>query len=179
MLPYVEYLPEVLVEQKELLAIGAVVDQQLLLLQTQVEQLLRNRYIDTADASTLKRLLAILGLDYNPDMSLDEQRNQIKARKQMRFITNLQRIRAMLAEITGNDATLSMDYDTLLMTVRVALSSKHNFSIVQELLTDIVPANLVLNVSLLYNQHSYLAGFTHAQLAAFTHKQLREDVLHD
>lgn len=179
MLPYVEYLPEVLAEQKELLAIGAVVDQQLLLLQTQVEQLLRNRYIDTADASTLKRLLAILGLDYNPDMSLDEQRNQIKARKQMRFITNLQRIRAMLAEINGNDATLSMDYDTLVMTVRVALSSKHNFSTVQELLTDIVPANLVLDVSLLYNQHSYLAGFTHAQLAAFTHKQLREDVLHD
>lgn len=177
MLRYIEYIPEVLQEQREFIAIGSAVDMQLAALQSKYEQMLQNCHIDTADATTLKRLQVIFGLEYNPDMSINEQRIQLKARKQIRFVINLQRIRAMLAEITGNDATLSMDYDTLLMTAQVALPSKHNFRTVEELLADTVPASVALNVYLLYNQHSTLARFTHAQLAAFTHKQLREDVL--
>lgn len=177
MLQYIEYIPEVLQEQKEFIAIGSAVDMQLAMLQSQYDQMMKNRYIDTADAATLRRQQAILGLEYNPDMSLEEQRSQIKARKQVRFIINLQRIRTMLAEITGNDATLSMDYDALLMTVRVALPSKHNLRTVEELLADTVPANVVLNIYLLYNQHGFLKHFTHARLAELTHKQIRSDVL--
>lgn len=177
MLQYIEYIPEVLQEQREFIAMGSAVDMQLAILQNRYEQVLKNRYIDTADAATVKRLQTIFGMEYNPDMRLDEQRRQLKARKQMRFVINLQRIRAMLAEITGNDATLLMDYDALLMTVRVALPSKHNFRTVEELLADTVPANVALNVYLLYNQHDFIKHFTHARLSELTHRQIRSDVL--
>ena len=45
------------------------------------------------------------------------------------------------------------------------------------MLKETVPANMVLDLSLLYNQHKTLKQFTHRQLSAFTGKQIRNEVL--
>ena len=39
------------------------------------------------------------------------------------------------------------------------------------------PLNMLIDLSLLYNSHKILSGFTHRQLNQYTHKQLREEVL--
>ena len=63
------------------------------------------------------------------------------------------------------------------LVVRVALSASKQYSEVEKLLKRTVPANMLIDLALLYNQHQTLAGFTHQQLSAFTHKELREDDL--
>ncbi|MEA4934801.1 MAG: hypothetical protein VB071_14650, partial [Lawsonibacter sp.] len=63
------------------------------------------------------------------------------------------------------------------LTVRVALTAKQNYDDVESMLGRIVPANLVIDLSLLYNQHQYLAGFSYGRLAAYTHDQLRNEVI--
>ncbi len=65
------------------------------------------------------------------------------------------------------------------LSVKVALTAKRNQQAVEELLADIVPANMVCTTSLLYNQHADLTRFTHAQLALLTHFEIREEVLPD
>lgn len=175
--PYIEYLPKIYSEIKEFKAIGTAADKQMLALQKRWEQLWENRYIDTADAPTLKRLQEIFGLEYNPNMSLAEQRNQIRARKQIRFIINLQRIRNMVNEIAHGDAEVTIDYDALTLLVKLELTSKQTFRDVEELLKDTVPANLVLRVALRYNRWSQLLPFTWGELQAKTWKQVKEDVL--
>ena len=61
--------------------------------------------------------------------------------------------------------------------VRVNLINKKNFSMVKEMLEEVIPANMEIDLSLLYNQHETLAKFTHKELAKYTHRQIREEVL--
>ena len=48
---------------------------------------------------------------------------------------------------------------------------------VKEMLEEVIPANMEIDLSLLYNQHETLAKFTHKELAKYTHRQIREEVL--
>lgn len=60
---------------------------------------------------------------------------------------------------------------------RVNLINKKKFSMVKEMLEEVIPANMEIDLSLLYNQHTTLAKFTHRELSKYTHKQIREEVL--
>lgn len=71
---------------------------------------------------------------------------------------------------------LSLRRCTRSSAIRVMLKVKQNYDDVETLLNRIVPENLVLDLSLMYNQHQTLAAFTHAQLAAYTHYFLRNEV---
>ena len=73
--------------------------------------------------------------------------------------------------------TVTLVGSTFTLSVRVMLTAKQNYDDVETLLNRIVPENLILDLSLMYNQHQTLAAFTHAQLAAYTHYFLRNEVL--
>ena len=59
----------------------------------------------------------------------------------------------------------------------MAVAVKQNYDDVAALLERVAPANLVVDLSLLYNQYQYLAGFSHGILAGYTHEQLRNEVI--
>ncbi|CAI3658075.1 hypothetical protein CNEO4_2430002 [Clostridium neonatale] len=42
-----------------------------------------------------------------------------------------------------------------------------------------IPLNMVINISLLYNQNSLLKKYTHKQLSAYKHSQLRNEVINN
>ena len=71
---------------------------------------------------------------------------------------------------------LNLEYK---VKVRVALKSKKNYRMVEGLLGEVIPANMEIDLSLLYNQHKTLRQFTHGQLTAYTHNQIRNEVLND
>jgi hypothetical protein len=39
-----------------------------------------------------------------------------------------------------------------------------------------IPANMIINMSLIYEQHENWTTYTHQQLSAYTHEQLRNGV---
>ena len=45
------------------------------------------------------------------------------------------------------------------------------------MLNRVVPANMVIDLDLLYNQHSDFDGLTHEELSVYTHQQLRDEVI--
>ncbi len=63
------------------------------------------------------------------------------------------------------------------VVVRVALKNKRNIEMVKDMLDGVVPANMVIDLSLLYNRHKALGEHTHVQLSARTYGQLRNEVL--
>lgn len=84
----------------------------------------------------------------------------------------------LLTNLCGEDGyKMTLDANGYTLTVLLAISRQAQFDAVEELLKEIIPVNLVLIVSLEYNRHSMLSGFTHAQLAAYTHYQLRNEEL--
>lgn len=99
-----------------------------------------------------------------------------KATEQRPF--TLRRLKELMTTLCGEDGfTVAMVGSTFTLTVRVMLKVKQNYDDVETLLNRIVPENLILDLSLMYNQHQTLAAFTHAQLAAYTHYFLRNEVL--
>ena len=87
-----------------------------------------------------------------------------------------------MAVICGNDESkgpnysVKLDANNYVLTVRVALTSKNVLSDVAKLLDRVVPSNLLIDLSLLYNQ---LSKFTHEELKKYTHIQLREEVFEE
>jgi len=41
----------------------------------------------------------------------------------------------------------------------------------------VIPANMIIDLRLIYNQHLTLKQFTHAHLQTYTHNQLRNEVI--
>jgi len=72
-----------------------------------------------------------------------------------------------------------LDANNYVLTVRVALTSKNVLSDVAKLLDRVVPRNLLIDLSLLYNKNNQLSKFTHEELKKYTHIQLREEVFEE
>ena len=66
--------------------------------------------------------------------------------------------------------------DKYLLNVKLALGNENNYQDVCDMLRRVVPANMVISVSM-FNTHEILSHYTHAQLAVYTQKQVREEVL--
>lgn len=83
-----------------------------------------------------------------------------------------------LETLCGTDGySAILDSDNYRLTVKLALTSKGQFDEADKLLQRIVPANIVKELLLKYNQHETLSALTHGQAAAFTHNDLRNEVL--
>ena len=112
--------------------------------------------------------------------TLDERRFRVLAKINAQLPFSIRRLRQQLSTLCGEDGyKLEVNGGVYTLTVKVALTAKRNQQAVEELLADIVPANMVCTTSLLYNQHADLTRFTHAQLALLTHFEIREEVLPD
>lgn len=85
---------------------------------------------------------------------------------------------SMLLSLCGKDGyLLEIDAENKSVSAKVDLGRKNQFAAVYNLLNNVVPANMILNVDLLYNLHGDLTGITHGELSAKTHEELRSDVL--
>ena len=79
----------------------------------------------------------------------------------------------MLSNLCEGKFTAELTDYTL--SVKLGLSAKSNYSDVVTLLDRVIPANILAEVSLLYNKYSMLHPYTHAQLKLHTHEGLRTE----
>ena len=120
----------------------------------------------------------LLGLPSGRGDALTDRRFRIMTRMNEQLPFTMGRLRELLGSLCGEEGfTAAVDCVGLLLSVRVELTAKANFRDVEALLERVVPLNVVIDLSLLYNQYQTLAGHTHAQLAAWTHEQLRNEVM--
>ena len=66
-----------------------------------------------------------------------------------------------------------MNVEKFTLEVRVALTAKNNANDVYIMLDKIVPANMIIDCSLMYNQNNKWMTYTHGQLNSYTHEELR------
>lgn len=68
-----------------------------------------------------------------------------------------------------------LDGDNFTIHVKVALTTKKLKGEVEKLCNRVVPLNLFINVTLMYNTQSLLSPYTHNYLHLYTHQQLRDE----
>lgn len=175
-----EYLPSILLKTYEFPLLCNTEQREFDRLNTAVDEVLDAQFVSTAGERGIKRYEQIFSIVPQDTDTLDERRFRVLAKINAQLPFSIRRLRQQLATLCGEDGyKLELDGGRYTLTVKVALTAKRNQQAVEELLANIVPANMVCTTSLLYNQHADLTRFTHAQLALLTHFEIREEVLPD
>ena len=175
-----DYLPPILLKTYEFPLLCDTEQPEIDRLRDATDAVLDAQFISTAGETAIARYERIFGITPMDTDTLAERRFKVLAKINAQLPFSVRRLRQQLETLCGADGyKLELDGDRYTLTVKVALTAKRNQQAVEELLADIVPANMVCTTSLLYNQHADLTRFTHAQLALLTHFEIREEVLPD
>lgn len=175
-----DYLPPILLKTYEFPLLCDTEQPEIDRLHDAADAVLDAQFLGTAGEYAIQRYEKIFGVVPQDTDTPDERRFKVLTRINTQLPFSVRRLRQQLETLCGADGyKLELDGDRYTLTVKVALTAKRNQQAVEELLADIVPANMVCTTSLLYNQHADLTRFTHAQLALLTHFEIREEVLPD
>lgn len=177
--PVHDYLPSALHEVLEFKAITAFGEQpEIDGLYAEAEKAIENQFVATADADSLRRLEKILGISSHASSTLEERRFAVSAQLLNRLPTTYRFLQRQLETLCGADGyTMQLNAAQYKLTVRLALAAKGNYQAVKNQIEQIKPANILLDLDLLYNRNNAYEGMTYAQLAAFTHNILRSEVI--
>lgn len=171
-------VPDVLKDVREIKALMDTETIEMNLLSAALALYLNNTFVDSADEYGIGRWESILGILPKLTDTLDERRFRVLSRINEKLPFTVRSLEQQLATLCGPSGyTVELLHEQYLLKVRVELTAKSKLEDVRALLNRIVPANMVIDLDLLYNQHSDFDGFTHGELAAYTHQQLRDEVI--
>lgn len=174
----IEYLPEFLREVKEYQVILTTAEQpEMVELWEAEENALKDQFIVDATENGVSRWEKILGITPKATDSLDTRKFSILARINEQIPFTLTTLKEQLESLCGkNEYSVKLNAQNYTLDVVVALTAKSSFDDVKLLLKRIVPANLIVSLSLKYNQNKNFVGYTYKGLQGFTHEQMRNEV---
>lgn len=174
----IDYLPEFMRDFREIEFLTDKEQEQAEKLWAVLSQIWDNQFVETLNETGCGRWEKMLRIHNKDTYTLPERRNRILGKLAEQRPFTIRSLKNTLTTLCGEDGfSVVLESADYLLKVRIALTSKNMFADVKELIDKIVPANLIVDADLMYNQHSKLAGFTHAQLAMRTHEQLRSEVI--
>ena len=143
-----------------------------------VDSAFNDQFVNSATLNGVQRWEAILNIRPRGTDSLDTRKFRIISRLNEQLPYSLPALKNMLQTLCGEDGySVEVQNDTYTLIVKIALVAKENFDDVDILLNKVVPANMVIDLSLKYNQYGLLRAFTHGALRSYAHSQLRNEVL--
>lgn len=172
-----ECLPEVLRQIREIMRICEIEQSVCDRLAEDMEQALWEQYVSRAGVCGIERWEKLLGIVPPKDAAVGERRRVVQLRLSEQLPFTLLRLREMLSGVVSEDEyILELIPEEYLLRVRLALSGKGSLNEIKEVLRRVVPANILLDMMLLYNTHGIVGGKTHGELAALSHREIREEV---
>lgn len=175
----IEYLPENLRNVEEYNAILTLAEQpEMVELWEAEENILKDQFIADATENGISRWEKILGIVPKATDSLDSRKISILTRINEQIPFTLTTLKEQLEAICGKgECDVDLEADKYTLSVKVALTAASNLNDVNLFLKRVVPANLIVHLTLKYNQHSMFSTYTHQDLSTFTHEQLRNEVM--
>lgn len=174
----IDYAPPILQELEEYKALMSAEQQQIDTLWNLAHAFLDEALVDQATGEGLKRWEKILGITYldTDEARVRRLRIQAKIMEDVPYTESV--LRNILTGLCGKDNySIDIKYEEYRVTIKVALVSKKLKDEVVTMAERVVPANMILDIDLMYNTYGILRGYTHRQLRQFTHRQLRKKVL--
>ncbi len=170
------YLPEPFADLAEYRQIHAAEEPELNLLWQIPGALLDRSFIGTADETGISRFEKMLGIVPIDGDTVASRR----LRLQTKWITakpfTMKKLHQILTGLCGADG-YALELDGFSMTVKVNLAVRTQIGIVTEMLRHIIPANIALTVTLLYNTWEMFESDTWNQVGEHTWAFLKEGVL--
>lgn len=138
----------------------------------------KDLFIESLTEPGAARTEGIMGLKVKATDSLEVRRFRIAAKNNEQLPYSFNIIDQQLATLCGADGySFSVDYAAREIAVRVALTAKGMYDEIENLLLRIRPANMVIDLSLLYNQWITLSAKRWSELSTKTWYQVRNEVV--
>lgn len=174
----IDYLPTVLREFEEFKQIMTVEQKQINDLWDGIYGILNEAFIDTAEDIGLKRWEIILNITPLDTDTKEVRRMRIQAKLIEDVPYTWHNLKKMLGSLCGeNGYTAELKSEEYTLVIKVALTSKKMKDEVAKMADRVVPADIILNIDLMYNTYDLLKQITWAQATEKTYKQLRDEVL--
>ena len=140
------------------------------------EMLDRDLFTGTATEHGIERRERLYGIFPKDTDTLEDRRFRVRTKENDKIPYTIGTLRQRLETLCGKDGyKIEVTKDTV--SVKVDLTRKTMYEDAKGLLEKMVPLNMLLNVSLLYNQYKTFSKYTHEELSKYTYEQLREEVL--
>ena len=177
----IEYLPEFLREVREYKAILTdAFEPEVAKMFEAAETALNGQFIETASEYSVARWEQMLKIVPKSTQTLADRRFTILTKLNEQPPYTMEALKRKLEYLCGkNGYSVEVDAEKFILKVRIALTSRNAYDDVCVLLERVVPSNMVIDVSLMYNQHKAFSKYTNAHMAAYTHHQLRNEVMNN
>ena len=140
----------------------------------------RNIFAATAEEKGLQRYEQILNITPPPAATREERRFSIFLRLTHSLPYTWRFLKEHLTALLGEDNfEIFFFREKYLIRVTLELKTKFMRDELARWLRHIIPAHLISEVQIRYNQHGMFRNRTHRQLAKFTHYRLRNEVFNN
>lgn len=174
----IDYLPIVLREFEEFKELFKAEQKEVDELWDMIYGILNEAFIDTAENTGLRRWETILNITPLDTDTTEVRRMRIHARMVEDVPYTWNNFKKMLDSLCGEDGyTLELKNEEYTLVIKVALKNKKLKNEVADMCERVVPANLILDIDLLYNTYELLKSITWEQASAKTWQQMRDEVL--
>ena len=175
----IDYLPPVIKDVREYQAIMNSGEQaELSALWDAVDAAFNDQFVNSATLNGVQRWESILGIKPKGTDSLDARKFRILSRLNEQLPYTLPVLKNMLQTLCGEDGySVEVQNESYTLIVKIALVAKTNFDDVKVLLNKVVPANMVIVLSLKYNTWAMVQGFTWGYLKTKTWREIKEEVI--
>lgn len=178
MLDIKEYFPNVLKEVREFKILDTAETPELKSIYDCIGEVLDNSFIETAKETGIARAEKIVGISPRATDTLEERKFNVLAKYNEDLPYTVTKLNELLSILCGEKGYhLEINNSEFKLTVKVELTSKKSKEAVDELLERVTPANMLLSVTLMYNQHKTVRKLTNAELRKYTHNGIREEAL--
>lgn len=169
------YLPLFLQTYEEIEQIMKVEQEQVEGLWDTLKGLLKETFVSDESEIGAKRWETILKITPLDTDTLQLRNFRIQSRLIEDIPFTYRTLQNQLKALCGEDGYKTiLDGDNFTLYVKVALTTKKLKKEVETICERVVPLNLFIEVTLMYNTHRMLKPFTHGQLKQFTHKQIKD-----
>lgn len=171
------YLPDIIHQIREYQEIEKKYDHNIVTAISQLNRIEQNRFLDGLDEYGCERNEQILGIIPDPSDTLEDRRRRIRGYYTSNKPYTIKKLREVLGAMCGeNGYILTVDTENYIVKVAIKLESRRLVNNADELVRRMIPANLIVDVYLLYNQNISFKKYTHGELKKYTHYQLRNNL---
>lgn len=143
-----------------------------------IDDLLKEKFLDSNTGIGASRWESILEIIPKSTDSLEIRNLRIRAKLLEDIPYTEESLRRMLVQLCGDDRfSMVLRNSEYTLVIRLNLKIKGLAQEVTHLCEKVVPLNIILDISVLYNTHKVLSAYRHVFLSKFSHKECREEEL--
>lgn len=172
----VEYFPGVIAKSDHMQNLANAENLGLELISNDYDRLFKNIYVETANTEGIERFEQMLGILHKLDDSLEDRRVAILAKLNTRLPYTRRVLIQFFNNLVGKDGyTLRIDYGRRTIFLKIELSRKNQIAAISRMLRQVLPANMLVDIKLKYNQVYMLKVFKSSELNTYTVGEIKAD----